>query len=161
MLDNDAPSSHQISHQPIVPAYVFYTSPGCRSDRIIAIYRATDIAHMITDYQSPLSSRYAVDIITLIYENGRIMATDMLRIAKNYKTVIKTADMLVEDGILEMHLESGKRLMKIYELTPKGTAIGKRLFECREIFYDRIPCDTEEEAPAETKEKKSKKKSKN
>lgn len=116
---------------------------------------------MITDYQSPLSSRYAVDIITLIYENDKIMATDMLRIAKNYKTVIKTADMLVEDGILEMHLESGKRLMKIYELTPKGVAIGKRLYECREIFYDRMPIEEGEETPADAKEKKSKKKGKN
>ncbi len=114
---------------------------------------------MITDYQSPLSGRYAVDIISLIYENDRIMATDMLRIAKNYKTVIKTADQLVELGLLEMHLEAGRRLMKIYELTPKGRAIGKRMFECREIFYGRA--DFEDGSVQETKEKKAKKRSKN
>ena len=75
---------------------------------------------MMTDYQSPLSSRYAVDILSLVYENEKIMATDMLRIAKNYKTVIKTADELVDLGLMTMHLEAGRRLMKIYELTPKG-----------------------------------------
>lgn len=114
---------------------------------------------MITDYQSPLSSRYAVDIISLIYENEKIMATDMLRIAKNYKTVIKTADELVELGLLEMHLEAGRRLMKIYTLTTKGKSIGKRMFECREIFYGRL--DFEEDVVSEGKEKKSKKKAKN
>ena len=113
---------------------------------------------MITDYQSPLSSRYAVDIISLIYENDKIMATDMLRIAKNYKTVIKTADQLVELGLLEMHLEAGRRLMKIYELTPKGRAIGKRMFESREIFYGRM--DFEDGEVVETKEKKAKKRAK-
>lgn len=114
---------------------------------------------MITDYQSPLSNRYAVDIVSMVYENEKIMATDMLRIAKNYKTVIKTADVLVETGLMEMHLEAGKRLMKIYELTPKGKAIGKRLFESREIFYGRM--DFEDPSVSETKEKKSKKRSKN
>ncbi len=115
--------------------------------------------HMITDYQSPLSGRYAVDIISLIYENDKIMATDMLRIAKNYKTVIKTADSLVELGILEMHLEAGRRLMKIYELTPKGKAIGKHMYECREIFYGRM--DFEDNSVTESKDKKAKKRSKN
>ena len=114
---------------------------------------------MITDYQSPLSSRYAVDILSMIYENEKIMATDMLRIAKNYKTVIKTADLLVEEGLPEMHLEAGKRLMKIYQLTPKGKAIGKRVYESREILYGRM--DFEDTAVVETKEKKSKKRSKN
>ena len=114
---------------------------------------------MITDYQSPLSSRYAVDILSMIYENEKIMATDMLRIAKNYKTVIKTADLLVEEGLLEMHLEAGKRLMKIYQLTPKGKAIGKRVYESREILYGRM--DFEDAAVVETKEKKSNKRSKN
>ncbi len=114
---------------------------------------------MITDYQSPLSSRYATDIMSLIYENDRIMATDMLRIAKNYKTVIKTADELVALGLLEMHLEAGKRLMKIYELTPKGKSIGKRAFESREIFYGRM--DFEDGEVAESKEKKAKKRTKN
>ncbi len=113
---------------------------------------------MITDYQSPLSSRYAADIISLIYENEKIMATDMLRIAKNYKTVIKTADELVDLGLMEMHLEAGKRLMKIYPLTPKGKAIGRRMYESREIFYGRM--DFEEPVVAESapaKEKKGKK----
>lgn len=114
---------------------------------------------MITDYQSPLSNRYAVDIISMVYENEKIMATDMLRVAKNYKTVIKTADILVESGLMEMHLEAGKRLMKIYTLTPKGKAIGKRLFESREILYGRM--DFEDASISETKEKKSKKRSKN
>ena len=67
---------------------------------------------MMTDYQSPLSSRYAVDILSLVYENEKIMATDMLRIAKNYKTVIKTADELVDLGLMTMHLEAGRRLTR-------------------------------------------------
>lgn len=113
---------------------------------------------MMTDYQSPLSSRYAVDILALVYENEKIMATDMLRIAKNYKTVIKTADQLVDLGLMSMHLEAGRRLMKIYELTPKGKAVGKRMFECREIFYGRM--DFEEGKVSEKGEKKSKKRSK-
>lgn len=113
---------------------------------------------MMTDYQSPLSSRYAVDILSMVYENEKIMATDMLRIAKNYKTVIKTADQLVDLGLMTMHLEAGRRLMKIYELTPKGKAIGKRMVECREIFYGRL--DFEENTVSEKPEKKSKKRSK-
>lgn len=113
---------------------------------------------MMTDYQSPLSSRYAVDILALVYENEKIMATDMLRIAKNYKTVIKTADQLVDLGLMTMHLEAGRRLMKIYELTPKGKAVGKRMFECREIFYGRL--DFEDGKTTEKAEKKSKKRSK-
>ncbi len=108
---------------------------------------------MITDYQSPLSNRYAVDVLSMIYEHEQIMATDMLRIAKNYKTVIKTADELVDLGLLEMHLEAGRRLMKIYQLTPKGKAIGKRMFECREILYERL----EPEAIPEKAEKRTKK----
>ncbi len=111
---------------------------------------------MDTDYQSPLSNRYAVDIISLIYENDKIMATDMLRIAKNYKTVIKTADLLVDMGVMEMNLEAGKRLMKIYRLTPKGKAIGKRLYESREIFYGRL--DGEAGTVTEGKKKKKNKK---
>ncbi|QHK16708.1 MAG: hypothetical protein A3205_08900 [Methanomassiliicoccales archaeon Mx-03] len=113
---------------------------------------------MMTDYQSPLSSRYAVDILALVYENEKIMATDMLRIAKNYKTVIKTADQLVDMGLMTMHLEAGRRLMKIYELTPKGKAIGKRMSECREIYYGNL--DFEEGTASEKSEKKSKKRSK-
>ena len=93
---------------------------------------------MQTDYQSPLSKRYAADILALIYENESIMATDMLRIAKNYKTVIKTADELVGLGLLDMRMEVGRRMMKVYRLTPKGKALGKRMFECREIFYGRM-----------------------
>lgn len=112
---------------------------------------------MMTDYQSPLSSRYAVDILSLVYENEKIMATDMLRIAKNYKTVIKTADELVDLGLMTMHLEAGRRLMKIYELTPKGKAIGKRMAECREIFYGRQ--DFESQGSSEKSEKKGKKRS--
>ena len=112
---------------------------------------------MMTDYQSPLSSRYAVDILSLVYENEKIMATDMLRIAKNYKTVIKTADELVNLGLMTMHLEAGRRLMKIYELTPKGKAIGKRMAECREIFYGRQ--DFESQGSSEKSEKKGKKRS--
>lgn len=112
---------------------------------------------MMTDYQSPLSSRYAVDILSLVYENEKIMATDMLRIAKNYKTVIKTADELVDLGLMTMHLEAGRRLMKIYELTPKGKAIGKRMAECREIFYGRQ--DFELQGSSEKSEKKGKKRS--
>ncbi len=112
---------------------------------------------MMTDYQSPLSSRYAVDILSLVYENEKIMATDMLRIAKNYKTVIKTADELVDLGLMTMHLEAGRRLMKIYELTPKGKAIGKRMFESREVFYGRM--DFESGTSSEKSEKKSKKRS--
>lgn len=113
---------------------------------------------MMTDYQSPLSSRYAVDILALVYENEKIMATDMLRIAKNYKTVIKTADQLVDMGLMTMHLEAGRRLMKIYELTPKGKAIGKHMSECREIYYGNL--DFEEGTASEKSEKKSKKRSK-
>lgn len=113
---------------------------------------------MMTDYQSPLSSRYAVDILAMVYEEEKIMATDMLRIAKNYKTVIKTADELVELGLMTMHLEAGRRLMKIYELTPKGKAIGKRMAECRDIFYGRL--DFEDGTSVEKPEKKSKKRSK-
>ena len=112
----------------------------------------------MTDYQSPLSSRYAVDILSMVYENEKIMATDMLRIAKNYKTVIKTADQLVDLGLMTMHLEAGRRLMKIYELTPKGKAIGKRMVECRAIFYGRL--HFEEDTVSEKPEKKSKKRSK-
>ena len=112
---------------------------------------------MMTDYQSPLSSRYAVDILSLVYENEKIMATDMLRIAKNYKTVIKTADELVDLGLMTMHLEAGRRLMKIYELTPKGKAIGKRMAECREIFYGRQ--DFESQGSSEKSEKKGTKRS--
>lgn len=93
---------------------------------------------MQTDYQSPLSKRYAADILALIYENESIMATDMLRIAKNYKTVIKTADELVGLGLLDMRMEVSRRMMKVYRLTPKGKALGKRMFECREIFYGRM-----------------------
>ena len=113
---------------------------------------------MMTDYQSPLSSRYAVDILALVYESEKIMATDMLRIAKNYKTVIKTADQLVDMGLMTMHLEAGRRLMKIYELTPKGKAIGKRMAECRDIYYGKL--DFEDGAVTEKAEKKSKKRSK-
>ena len=109
---------------------------------------------MMTDYQSPLSSRYAVDILALVYENEKIMATDMLRIAKNYKTVIKTADQLVDMGLMTMHLEAGRRLMKIYELTPKGKSIGKRMAECRDIYYGKL--DFEEGEVTEKAEKKSK-----
>lgn len=72
---------------------------------------------METDYQSPLSKRYAADILSLLYEQKRIMATDLLRIAKNYKTVLATADALTELGLMTKHLESGTRLMKVFELT--------------------------------------------
>ncbi len=127
---------------------------GAKSD----IYSQVLLAGMMTDYQSPLSNRYAVDILSLVYESEKIMATDMLRIAKNYKTVIKTADQLVDLGLMTMHLEAGRRLMKIYELTPKGKAIAKRMVECREIFYGRL--DFEDGSASEKSEKKSKKRSK-
>lgn len=55
---------------------------------------------MDTDYQSPLSMRYATDILSLVYEEGKIIATDLLRIAKNYKTVVKTAEKLEDLGLL-------------------------------------------------------------
>lgn len=96
---------------------------------------------MQTDYQTPLSSRYAVDILAMVYENETIMATDMLRIAKNYKTVVKTAELLIDIGLLEMELVSGRRLMKVYRLTPKGKAIGRRMFECHEILQGRMEAD--------------------
>lgn len=96
---------------------------------------------MQTDYQTPLSNRYAADILAMVYENETIMATDMLRIAKNYKTVIKTAEMLIDIGLLDMELVSGRRLMKVYRLTPKGKAIGRRMLECREILQGRMDAD--------------------
>ena len=115
-------------------------------------------ARVKTDYQTLLSMRYAADILSLVYENERIMATDLLRIAKNYATVTKTANCLIDAGLMSFHLESGKRLMKIYTLTPKGEAIGKRMYEAREIVLDNMPF--KEQAPVAVKEKKSKKKGK-
>ena len=118
---------------------------------------------METDYQSPLSMRYAADILAMVYENGKIMATDLLRIAKNYKTVSKTADALVDIGLMEMRLESGARLMKIYTLTPKGEGIGKRMLECRAILAGNeiaAVSAAEPETPKIKKKKKGKKKDK-
>lgn len=110
---------------------------------------------METDYQTALSKRYAFDIICLVYENEKIMATEMLRVAKNYRTVIKTADVLVDNGILEMGLESGKRLMKIYTLTPKGKSIGKHMYECREIMGDVVKPSAPKDKDKKPKKKKN------
>ena len=89
---------------------------------------------------------------------AKVFVDKAVDIAKNYKTVIKTADQLVDMGLMTMHLEAGRRLMKIYELTPKGKAIGKRMSECREIYYGNL--DFEEGTASEKSEKKSKKRSK-
>ncbi len=110
---------------------------------------------MDIDYQSPLSNRYAADVLSLVYENGKIMATEMLRIARNYKTVTSTAEALVACGLMEVHVESGRRLMKIYTLTEKGLAVGKRMHECREILYGRAEPDVEPGEKASRRHSKS------
>ncbi len=115
---------------------------------------------MDTDYQSPLSKRYAADILSLLYEQKRIMATDLLRIAKNYKTVLATADSLTEIGLMTKHLESGTRLMKVFELTPKGEAVAEHLYRARCALYG-TDAEIRDEMPAKAeKPKKSGKKSK-
>lgn len=90
---------------------------------------------MDTDYQSPLSMRYATDILSLIYEEGKIMATDLLRIAKNYKTVVKTAEKLEDLGLLTEHLESHTRQMRVYELTSRGESVAEHLVMARDALY--------------------------
>lgn len=115
---------------------------------------------METDYQSPLSKRYAADILSLLYEQKRIMATDLLRIAKNYKTVLATADALTELGLMTKHLESGTRLMKVFELTPQGEAVAEHLYRARCALYGTEPVIGESESEKAEKPKKSGKKSK-
>lgn len=117
---------------------------------------------MDTDYQSPLSMRYATDILSLVYEKGKIMATDLLRIAKNYKTVVKTAEKLEDLGLLTEHLESHTRQMRVYELTTRGKSVAAHLVMARDALYGPggIPSaanDTDEKgvSSAETQKKKS------
>ena len=93
---------------------------------------------MDTDYQSPLSMRYATDILSLVYEEGKIMATDLLRIAKNYKTVVKTAEKLEDLGLLTEHLESHTRQMRTYKLTTRGESVAEHLVMARDALYG--PC---------------------
>lgn len=110
---------------------------------------------MVADYQSLLSKRYVVDILSLVYENKEIMATELLRIGTNYKTVKDAADELVENGLMESHVKSEQRLTKTYTLTPKGKILGKRAFESREILFGRM--DIEKcKNDAKIKEKKKK-----
>ncbi len=121
---------------------------------------------MDTDYQSPLSKRYAADILSLLYEQKRIMATDLLRIAKNYKTVLATADALAELGLMTKHLESGTRLMKVFELTPKGEAVAEHLYKARCALYgtevrDGMPEKAEKPKKSGKKSKKKSSKGKN
>ncbi len=85
------------------------------------------------DYDVLLNRRYVVGILMLIYDNERAMATDMLRVGKNYNSVISAAADLEEAGLITKHLEEGKRLMKIYELTPMGRMVARLLVATNKI----------------------------
>ena len=59
------------------------------------------------------------------------MASDLQKIATNYKTVSKVASDLIDEGLVEMNVIDDGRLKKIYTLTPKGTKVSEHLFRAK------------------------------
>lgn len=90
------------------------------------------------DYDVLLNKRYVVGILMLIHDNKRAMATDLLRVGKNYNSVISAAGDLEEAGLIVKHLEEGKRLMKIFELTPKGEKVARLLIASDKIISGEL-----------------------
>ena len=107
---------------------------------------------LVTDYKSPLSDKYVYDILTLIWANDKIMASELKRVCSNYDTVKRAAEMLVNIGLLQCYTERGSRLRIIYEETPKGREIAELLMKTRtmlygEVFLDGVTPPKEESEP--------------
>ena len=91
--------------------------------------------HFVVDYKCPLSDKYVVDILSMVYESGRITASDLRKICNNYNTIRNAADRLVSLGLMVTYMEKGARIRIIYEPTKKGVIIGKMLSESRNVLY--------------------------
>lgn len=97
--------------------------------------------HFVVDYKCPLSDKYVVDILSMVYESGRITASDLRKICNNYNTIRNTADRLVSLGLMVTYTEKGARVRIIYEPTQKGVIIGRMLSESRSVLYGDGPMD--------------------
>ena len=86
------------------------------------------------DYKSALSERYVIDILSLINEKGQIMASDLIRICSNYRTMRAKVDMLVELGLVVQRVERGDRLRIIYEISEEGKEVAELISLSRARF---------------------------
>ena len=78
-----------------------------------------------------LSERYVFDILTYIYENGSIIATDLQDIATNYRSVRKVTDDLIDAGLVKMRIVDDGRIKKVFSLTPKGERVTVHLLHAK------------------------------
>ena len=93
----------------------------------------------------PLSERYVFDILTYVYEKDSVMATDLQRIATNYKSLKKASEDLVSAGLMDMTVVDDGRLKKIFTLTPKGKKVAKHLMQAKvEFDTEMIPSSDRE-----------------
>lgn len=90
--------------------------------------------YVAVDYKSALSERYVIDILSLIYEKGQIMASDLIRICSNYRTMRAKVDMLIDLGLVEQHVERGNRLRIIYTISEEGREVAELISLSRARF---------------------------
>ena len=87
-----------------------------------------------------LSERYMFDILTYIYENGSIIATDLQDIATNYRSVKKATGDLIDAGLVMMQIVDDGRMKKMFTLTPKGERVTVHLLQAKvEMGKEYIP----------------------
>ena len=75
-----------------------------------------------------LDLKYSKAILLKILENGgKVKKTDLLSLIKNYQTLSKVVDFLIEDGYLKPIVKKGRGKTIILELTEKGRFIAEQL----------------------------------
>ena len=86
--------------------------------------------------RSILSKTLVVDILAIVYESDKTNMIDLKVLTKDYSTIKKRVDELVDAGLLIKEITSDPTLQYVLHLTEKGEKIGQRMSESLEILKE-------------------------
>jgi DNA-binding transcriptional ArsR family regulator len=98
---------------------------------------------MDTWYKSPISDKYAADILSYLYEHEEIKITDLHCIVKNYTSLANAVDLLTEAGLIERINVFEPRYKRSLILTERGMRVAELMSQAHRIVCSDDPVEDE------------------
>jgi len=87
-----------------------------------------------TPEKTILSNANAVDMLAILWEKGEIKISDFGCISTNYNTIINGVQTLIDNDLVSMRFEQGRKMMHMVSLTEKGREIARLCSEARTVL---------------------------
>jgi len=84
-----------------------------------------------------LSCANIVDMLAILSERGEVKISDFGCISTNYRTITNGVQNMVDEGLVTMRFEQGRKMMHIVSLTEKGEEVAHLCSEARKILRSR------------------------